>query len=1589
MFERNTFRSKSEILSVFPAFLTSCIPYFLLFVACATTASAAEWQAGFSKVDATPTEALRLSGYGNRSKPSEGVDHKLWVRTMVLQADGKNHALVSVDSIGFPGSLVTLIANRLQKDHGIPRERFVLCTTHSHTTPALAHGLTNIFAVPFTPEETAKTQAYTDSLAEKVVQSVAVAIKDLQPAQVFRGEGKAAFAANRRVLTNGKWTGFGVTAGAPVDHSLPLLKITDAAGKLRGVVYNYACHATTLGPDHNRVNGDWPGISATYLEEQNLGTVFLSIIGCGADANPEPRGKLEMAEAHGRAAAVAVQQALAGPLQKITAAPVASFGHAGLHVERPSLDDLRKNLTHKTPQTARHAANMLDIYQKMGRLPETFPMPVQAWRFGNELTMIFLGEETVVDYALRLKKEIKSGYVWVTAYANDVSSYVASERIRREGGYEVTGSMIYYNQPGPWAEGTEEVLIRRVHEILKNERTEGALAPAEALKSFQLAEGFEIELVAAEPLITDPVNFAFGPDGKLWVAEMGDYPRGIGETGAPGGKICFLEDKDGDGKYDKSTVFLDGLSYPTGVMPWKKGVLVSCAPDIFYAEDADGDGRADIRRVLFTGFTEANPQHRVNGFAYGLDNWVYLASEATTGKVMSFIAGQDMNTAGGDIRIQPETGLLEPAGGKTQCGRHRDDWGHWFGGNNSRPLQQFVLSDSYLRRNPHVPAANTTTDVLTPAVAPAVYPSSRTVDRFNDLFAANRFTSACSPMVFRDITLGPGVEGAAFVCEPVHNLVHRSRLVLDGVTFRGERQPTEQKSEFLSSTDVWSRPVHLATGPDGALWVADMYRHVIEHPQWIPQDWQKRLDLRAGEDKGRIYRVYRKGLRPSPIPNLAGQSTAELIGRLESTNGTVRDLAQQLLVERNDAAAVDLLQRTLVSSASAKARMHALYTLDGMKALTADHVSRGLLDRDWHVQLHAARLSEPLLGKNPKLGERLLSLAERPEPELRLQVALSLGEWNDPRAGDALAKLAVRDVESPWMRAAVLSSSTNSAEKILPVVLAEAKQSPGRGELVDRLIATLLGSGDVGTQRVLAILAGQSAEKNVAPWQIAALVGFVDALERRGSSVAKLQSGSGAGGKSFVDKLQSIFNAARDRALDVNAPLEDRETALRLLARGLDRRDEDLKALTQFLGPQTPPRLQTAAVATLARTRASDVPSLLLAGWRGYSPDLQGTVLDTLLTRAEWTAALLTAIEAKTIAAGDLDAAARSRLLNHRTSEIRERSIKALAASVNESRAKVLADHQPVLAMPGNLIRGAAVFNRTCANCHRVRGRGNELGPNLAPFIDKPAEAALVAMLDPSQAVERRYRNYVAATKDGRVFSGLIVEESSASLTLVSQNAKRETILRADVDELTGTDKSFMPEGLEKDLSPQDMADVIAFVRSRIDAKPQAAEGRRLLTEAGANGIAEVVFSSGKKKVSNWLGEIETPYCTSGNGTSRVTWRTAPLTSSSDRTKPQLFRLAVAMSTGNNLPGKFQLRWNGGPSVDFMPVITDAVWSSTEGGAVMRYLVMATERDESSGVLEIELPGDAVSLSGVAFTIISQNSAGRSWVALLPVTGQN
>jgi len=427
---------------------------------------------GTAVVDVTPSYPIRLMGYGSRRTESEGVASPLKVRAIAIgegtseNADTGPAVLIAVDNCAVGAFMTDEVARRLGAKAGIRRERLVTCATHTHCGPALASGLDFIFGVPVPADQKARIDRYTKELIDAMERAALGALAARAPGRLSWGQGSVGFAANRRVLRKGKWAGFGVNTNGPTDNHLPVLKVTDPEGKVRAVLMNYACHCTTLGGEFNQVCADWAGYACDDIERQYPGATALMIIGCGADANPEPRRNLDDAKNHAAALAREANRVLATSLAPLPGRITARFQQIDLPMApRPDRQTLEKRT--KLPSSdGMFARALLERLDRGETLPASIPYPVQTWCFGDDLALVFLGGEVVVDYALRLKWEIDANRLWITAYSNDVPCYIASKRVLAEGGYEADQSMVFYGRPARLAPEAEDLIVRTVHQLL-------------------------------------------------------------------------------------------------------------------------------------------------------------------------------------------------------------------------------------------------------------------------------------------------------------------------------------------------------------------------------------------------------------------------------------------------------------------------------------------------------------------------------------------------------------------------------------------------------------------------------------------------------------------------------------------------------------------------------------------------------------------------------------------------------------------------------------------------------------------------------------------------------------------------------------------------------------------------------------------------------------------------------------------------------------------------------------------------------------------------------------------------------------------
>lgn len=439
--------------------MTRILAALLCLIAFARPSSSASeesfYQVGVSRIDITPTYPIRLSGYAVRKTESEGVAQKLWAKALAIGSDKEGAAiLITVDNTGVPKHLRDEVVRRLWKKRRIHSSRIVVCSSHSHTAPYLAGYLPTLFGEPLPPEHQAHVERYTHELTDAIEQVALEALKHRKPGKLSWAQGKAGFATNRR------------TEGGAVDHDLPMLRVSDRKGNPRAILASYACHCTTLGGEFNQVCGDWAGYAQEYLERDHPGVTVLMAIGCGADANPQPRTSLDFAQQHGQEIATNINQLLTRKLTPVRG----KLDCRAKQIEIPfDILPTRAEFEARAKQTnyvAYHARWNLAKLDRAEALPTKLPYLVQTWNFGDDLAIIFLPGEVVVDYSLRLKKEFDAARLWVNAYANDVPCYIPSERILKEGGYEGGGAMTYYGWPARIAPGVEDRIVGTVQDLM-------------------------------------------------------------------------------------------------------------------------------------------------------------------------------------------------------------------------------------------------------------------------------------------------------------------------------------------------------------------------------------------------------------------------------------------------------------------------------------------------------------------------------------------------------------------------------------------------------------------------------------------------------------------------------------------------------------------------------------------------------------------------------------------------------------------------------------------------------------------------------------------------------------------------------------------------------------------------------------------------------------------------------------------------------------------------------------------------------------------------------------------------------------------
>lgn len=973
----------------------------------------------------------------------------------------------------------------------------------------------------------------------------------------------------------------------------------------------------------------------------------------------------------------------------------------------------------------------------------------------------------------------------------------------------------------------------------------------DALSTFKVADGFKIEMIASEPLISDPVDMEIDEFGRLYVVEMHGYP--LDKTGS--GNIILLSDENGDGIMDKRSLFASGLTLPTSVMRWKKGIIVTDAPNILYFEDTDGDGIANLTDTLVSGFALSNPQHNVNSPVYGLDNWIYVAHEGSVttreykeefgdeGSEIVFHGVPNspklpINANGRSIRFRPEQKQLEMTSSRSQFGHTFDQWGNLFGCNNSNQGYHEVISNRYFDRNPDLLSSESTQDMSDHLNNPEVFPTTTHPDR-QILTNVGVMTSACQVTTYLgDAFPAPFNKNVTFINEPVSNLVHVDVLKDSGASFTASR--VLQNREFLTSTDAWSRPVNIYIGPDGAIYIVDYYRRVIESPEWMSDQAIKEGNLYDGADKGRIYKITPKDAKPSNWTKglkLGNESNEGLVKQLENTNYWWRINAQRLLVDRADKSIVSSLTQLVKNSKSPVGRLHALWTLEGIGQLDASLIQLSLKDEVPGIRVNAIKLAELHLSKSPELSKNLLSLQNDIDSKVRFQLLLTLGYLISDEAASVRNKLLFKDVNDKWVQIAALSAPSSQIAPLLKVVLNNYHSDvPAFTSLVQRLTRMV---GISGTQEVVSQIIKQSTALPLGKdlsWQGPMLEGLAKGLESRKSkspqSFLSLDQEQNLLVSTFFDHPTSEVRMAAVDMLRVLG-LKDTKNIQRAVKISTDRslpdeiRNEAInfislsdptpysKVLKQLIVPQEQPIIQLAALKVLNKIPNTTVSDYVIKQWSVLTPEIREAAIGTFLgkDKQDRVNLLLTAIETGKIQSSSVNFGRSVGLMQNIDKNLRNRA-RVLFTKNEEEGKKVNIEYQQSLQLKGDIANGKAIYIKSCAICHQVRGEiGVQFGPDLGTIHNWKPEDIMANILDPNLSISSGYDMWEVELKNGETAQGIIASETSSALTLRNNGKLDKTINRQDIKSLKSVNVSAMPIGLEKNINKQEMADLLAFLR--------------------------------------------------------------------------------------------------------------------------------------------------------------------------------
>ncbi len=950
------------------------------------------------------------------------------------------------------------------------------------------------------------------------------------------------------------------------------------------------------------------------------------------------------------------------------------------------------------------------------------------------------------------------------------------------------------------------------------------LTPAEAVKKMTLPPGFSVEVVAAEPDLVNPVAMTIDEKGRFWITESLEYPR---HSAGPGkDRVKVLESTKGDGVYDKVTVFADGLNIPSGIAVGHGGVWVANAPDILFYKEAPDGKAAGKPEVVVTGFGRHDTHELPNSLTWGPDGWLYGLNGVFNPSVVKSNNGQEYRFTVALFRIHPKTREFQ-----LFCEGTSNPWGVAFDHDGSAFISACVIdhlwhlteTGYYIRQGgPYPPFATKIPSIVKHKHQKAAY------------CGIHYFDSDAYPAEYRDKMYMGNIHGGCINCD---------ELTRDGSTYFGKGRP-----DFLTANDKWFMPVVQKTGPDGCLYVLDWYDryHCYQDANRDP----------AGIDRerGRLYRIRYKDTPRGGRFDLSKESDDELIQRLHSPNVYFRDLAQRLLTERNSPDAnVKLRKLILDDKAPRKTRMHALFALVGTGALSADFHQLLLTNGDPMIRAWGVRAAGNFGKVDDAIRDRVASLAKDASPDVRLQVAIASRKVHgldavalllDILAGCGDDKLIPSIV---WQNLhPLMEDKAGRLVELLEKV--DMKAAPNVGALLPRVIERLLGGkkpdAKAAAELVALLAEGKGADAGCCCRCLTLLTDKCQTGELRGQVQQNLRDrlqpllGKVLAGKPEAPLYREavvLAAALKDPAgmkvaRDLLTGKQPDDLRIKMLGALIAAEDSSVvDALPELLKPAHGDKFQSAVLASLGKLSDPRVADLVIDATKDASHIPPARAIDLLTQRAPWSKTLLAHLAKHKVPPTVLGPNQARGILAHKDAELKK-TLTAYWGIIRETpsnRGPIVAEMRELLKKtPGDPVKGMEVFKANCAKCHKIHGEGMEVGPDITRNGRSDFEQLLSNVFDPSLVIGAGYQLTVVTTKNDQVIEGIVVENSDQRVVLKKAGGELATLARGDVETIDVKPLSLMPEGLEKTIKPQEIADLFAFLC--LDKPPSDPTARRI-----------------------------------------------------------------------------------------------------------------------------------------------------------------